>query len=49
HSLSDSFDVPLGPEPADIVRNLWGQEVDVYYSIEKHWATLQRYMAAVFS
>jgi len=20
--------------------NLWGQEVDVYYSIEKHWAKL---------
>jgi arsenite-transporting ATPase len=49
HSLSDSFDVPLGPEPVEIAPNLWGQEVDVYYSMEKHWATLQRYMAAVFS
>jgi len=49
HSLSDSFDVPLGPEPVEIAPNLWGQEVDVYYSIEKYWAILQRYMAAVFS
>ncbi len=49
HSLSDSFDVPLGPEPVKIAPNLWGQEVDVYYSMDKHWATLQRYMAAVFS
>lgn len=49
HSLSDSFDVPLGPEPVEIAPNLWGQEVDVYYSMEKHWATLQRYMAAVIS
>jgi len=49
HSLSDSFDTTLGPEPVEIAPNLWGQEVDVYYSIEKHWATLQRYLAAVFS
>lgn len=49
HSLSDSFDRPLGPEPVQIVDNLWGQEVDVYYSMEKHWATLQRYLATIFS
>jgi arsenite-transporting ATPase len=49
HSLADSFDTPLGPEPVEIAPNLWGQEVDVYYSIEKHWAKLQQYLAAVFS
>ena len=26
HSLSDSFDVPLGNEPRLITLNLWGQE-----------------------
>jgi len=49
HSLSDSFETSLGPEPVEITSNLWGQEVDVYYSIEKYWSTLQHYMAAVFS
>lgn len=49
HSLADSFETNLGPEPVEIVPNLWGQEVDVYYSLEKYWATLQRYLAAVFS
>lgn len=49
HSLSDSFDIPLGPEPTPITDGLWGQEVDVYYSIHKHWKTLQEYMAAVFT
>ncbi len=49
HSLADSFDLPLGPEPVGIGPNLWGQEADVYYSIEKHWATLQQYLAAVFT
>src|SRR5512139_1538032 len=49
HSLSDSFEVELGPEPVQVAPNLWGQEVDVHYSIDKHWTELQRYMAAVFS
>ncbi|MEJ2348352.1 MAG: TRC40/GET3/ArsA family transport-energizing ATPase, partial [Anaerolineales bacterium] len=49
HSLADSFDSPLGPEPVQIAPNLWGQEVDVYYSIESYWEKLQKYMAAVFS
>lgn len=49
HSLADSFDTPLGPEPVQVAPNLWGQEVDIYYSIEKHWAKLQKYLASVFS
>jgi len=49
HSLSDSFEVELGPEPVQVAANLWGQEIDVHYSIDKHWTELQRYMAAVFS
>ncbi len=49
HSLADSFETELGPEPVQVVPGLWGQEIDVHYSIGKHWATLQQYMAAVFS
>jgi arsenite-transporting ATPase len=49
HSLSDSFETSLGPEPVEIAPNLWGQEVDVYYSIEKYWSILRGYLAAVFS
>jgi arsenite-transporting ATPase len=49
HSLSDSFETDLGPEPVQVAPNLWGQEVDVHYSIRKYWIALQRYMAAVFS
>ncbi len=29
HSLADSFDLRLGPEPTPIAPNLWGQESDV--------------------
>ncbi len=49
HSLADSFEFDLAPEPVEIAKNLWGQEVDVYYSIQKYWGKLQKYMAAVFT
>lgn len=49
HSLADSLDQPLGPEPTPVVPNLWGQEVDIYHEIEAHWGTLQTYMASVLS
>jgi arsenite/tail-anchored protein-transporting ATPase len=49
HSLADAFDIPLGPEPTLIAPNLWGQEPDVYHNIARYWATIQRYMAELFS
>src|SRR5690242_1626304 len=29
HSLADSFDRPLAPEPIEIAPNLWAQETDI--------------------
>ena len=49
HSLADAFDLPLGPEPTQIAPNLWGQEPDVYFNIGRYWATIQTYMAELFS
>lgn len=49
HSLADSFDLPIGPEPTELAPNLWGQEVDVLYQMEKYWGNVQRYMATVFA
>ncbi len=49
HSLGDSFDLPLGPEPRPVAENLWAQEVDVHYSIKKHWGTFQKYMVGLLS
>ena len=49
HSLADSFDMPLGPEPTPIVDNLWGQELDVLHEMDKHWGSIRQYMAAVFA
>jgi len=49
HSLADAFDVKLGPEPTQIVENLWGQEPDVYFNIGRYWRTIQTYMTELFS
>src|SRR5689334_14426093 len=49
HSLSDALNVPLGPEPVEIAPNLWGQEPDVFYNVQRYWHTIQKYVAQLFS
>jgi arsenite-transporting ATPase len=49
HSLADSLDVKLGPEPIQIRENLWAQEVDARYSIEKYWGLVQQYLVTLFT
>ena len=49
HSLSDSFDHDLGPAPVKITDGLWGQEVDVLREMERHWATVQRWLSGLLS
>ncbi len=44
HSLGDVLGHPLGPEPTPVVERLDGQEIDVHYSVERHWGKLQDYM-----
>lgn len=49
HSLADSLDVPIGPEPTLLRENLWAQEVDARYSMDKYWGSFQKYMVALFT
>ncbi len=49
HSLADSLDTEIGPEPVQIRENLWAQEVDARYSMDKYWGLFQKYMIALFS
>jgi len=48
HSLADALDMPLGPEPVQVVENLWAQEVDLYYSMRKYWGNMRELMLTVF-
>ena len=47
HSLRDSFNKELGPEPKKIGDNLFGQEIDVYYSVEKYWGKLTEFLQSL--
>ncbi len=49
HSLADSLDVKIGPEPVLLADNLWAQEVDARYSMDKYWGRIQSYMLEVLS
>jgi arsenite/tail-anchored protein-transporting ATPase len=49
HSLGDSFDIPLGPEPTQIAPNLWGQEIDLLYQMEKYWGTVSEYLSSLLA
>lgn len=48
HSLADSFDIELGPEPTMIMPNLYAQELDIYYSMRKYWGNLRSVMLQMF-
>jgi arsenite-transporting ATPase len=47
HSLGDVFGVELGPRPKEIAPNLWGQESDVYFNVDRYWGRIQEYAASV--
>lgn len=48
HSLSDTLERPLSPEPIEIEENLFAQELDVYYSMQKYWHNIRQLMLTVF-
>ncbi len=49
HSLADSLDVELGPEPTQLRENLWAQEIDARYSMEKYWGRVQGYFSEMMA
>lgn len=49
HSLGDSLDMRLSPEPVEIEKNLWAQEIDSVHEVEKGWGQVQNYLTALFT
>lgn len=49
HSLGDSFDQAIGPEPVQLAPNLWAQEIDLLHQMTQHWGTVQKYLSTLFS
>jgi arsenite-transporting ATPase len=48
HSLADALDQELGPEAQEVTERLFAQEVDLYYSMKKHWGNMRELMLTVF-
>jgi arsenite-transporting ATPase len=49
HSLSDAFDVPLGPLVAPITEHLHGQQLDAQDRMEESWHEIQGWLREVFA
>jgi arsenite-transporting ATPase len=49
HSLSDSLEVPLGPDPTRIEENLFGQEVQAEREMERNWQAVQEWLGALLA
>ncbi|MBN1758709.1 MAG: ArsA family ATPase [Chitinispirillaceae bacterium] len=49
HSLGDSLDIKLSPEPVEIETNLWAQEIDSAHEVEQGWGKIQEYLTTLFT
>jgi len=49
HSLGDSFDIDLAPEPIKLMDNLWAQEIDSIHEVEKGWGKVQKYITSLLT
>jgi arsenite/tail-anchored protein-transporting ATPase len=47
HSLSDSLEAELGPEPTQAGTNLFGQEVQAQEEMERHWDSVQGWLGSL--
>jgi arsenite-transporting ATPase len=47
HSLADSFDVPLGPEPTAVAPGLDAVQLDAQVRLEDNWREIQDYLVAL--
>ena len=49
HSLSDSFDVPLGDTATSLGENLWAEQIDAQARLEQNWREIQDYFIQVMN
>lgn len=49
HSLGDSFDMPIGNEITELAPNLWGQEIDLLYQMDRYWGRVQHYINVIYA
>lgn len=48
HSLADSLNTELGPDPVQVGDHLWGQEVNSLRETERNWGMVQGWLTKLF-
>jgi arsenite-transporting ATPase len=49
HSLADSFDSGIGPEPTQVDDNLWAEQIDSQARLEANWRAIQDYVVSLLN
>jgi arsenite-transporting ATPase len=49
HSLADSLDVQLGPEPVKVRDKLWAQEINPLHEMERNWGLIRDFLIEVLA
>jgi arsenite/tail-anchored protein-transporting ATPase len=49
HSLADSFEVPIGNDPVQVIPGLWAQQIDAQDRLEENWREIQDYFVQVMN
>ncbi len=49
HSLADSLETELGPDPIEVGANLWAEQIDPQQRLEENWREIQEHMIAVLN
>lgn len=49
HSLGDSLQMRLGPEPTQVADRLWAQEIDALHEMERNWGKIQDYLGRLLA
>jgi arsenite-transporting ATPase len=47
HSLAESLEVAIGPQPTPVGEGLWGQQVDAQREMERHWSGVQAWLSQI--
>lgn len=49
HSVADAFDTAVDPEPTEVGRNLWAEQIDPQRRLEENWREIQQHAIAVLN
>src|SRR5919202_178162 len=49
HSLADSLQGEVGPEPTPVSERLWAQQVQAQDELERHWSAVQGWLGGVLA